>query len=162
MTDHPPDQPIPTFIRMSKLIKAPRQRVYEAWINPEIRRQWWCAAPEYCSSQCEIDAAVGGRYRINMEKQGEEYVTVGEFVQMDPPAKLVFTWTWEKPADGVKNTLVTVELFDVQIDGQPATELVLTHEKLSDPRNREAHTSGWTGCLTSLAQHLDPHPVESA
>ena len=108
--------------------------------------------PEHRSSVCEIDPQVGGSYRINMEKGDEEYVTVGEFVELDPPNKLVFTWSWEKPSNGVQGTVVTVELFEAQADGNPATELVLTHEKLLDTQNRDAHTNGWTGCLAALAK----------
>ncbi len=152
MTDQPP-----TYIRLTKLIKAPRQAVYDAWLDPESRRQWWCAAPEYGCNVCEIDPTQGGRYRVNMEKDGEEYVTVGEFTELDPPRKLAFTWTWEKPSDGVRDTIVTIELYDaVAEDGQPATELVLTHDRLPHAKSRELHTGGWAGCLESLAKHFDP------
>ncbi len=146
----------PDFIRMVKLIKAPREKVYHAWIDPDTRRKWWCATPEHCSSVCEIDPKVGGNYRINMEKGGEEYVTVGEFVELDPPKKLVFTWSWEKPPTGVQGSVVTVELFEAQADGNAATELVLTHEKLMDPQNRDAHSGGWAGCLAALAKYMSP------
>ena len=144
----------PTYIRLTKLIKAPREKVYGAWLDPQIRKQWWCATPQYCSNRCEIDPTVGGRYRINMEKDGEEYVTVGQFIELDRPNKLAFTWSWEKPIDGVQDTKVTVELYDTQVDGYPATELVLTHEKLNAPINRQEHNDGWTGCLQALAEYF--------
>ena len=146
----------PAFIRLTKLIKASRQAVYEAWIDPQSRRKWWCASPEHSCSTCDINATVGGTYRINMEKDGEEYVTVGKFTELDPPRKLAFTWTWEKPSDGVRDTLVTIELFEaVSEDGQPATELILTHDRLPHAKSRDLHTGGWTGCLQSLAKNFD-------
>ena len=49
-----------TAVRVHRLIKAPRQRVYDAWIDPELRKQWWRATPEMGCDLCQIDAKVGG------------------------------------------------------------------------------------------------------
>lgn len=141
----------PHRLRIEKVIRAPRDRVWEAWIDPVQRRRWWCAAPEYACSVCDLDPFVGGRYRINMEKGGEEWVTVGEFVELDEPHRMRFSWSWERPADGVKDTLVTVELHDEVVDGRPGTRLVLTHEDFRDEADVREHVGGWTGCLESLA-----------
>ena len=142
-------------VRLTKLLRVPRQRVYDAWLDPEIRRQWWCAAPEMSCSVCDIDATVDGRYRINMEgPDGKEWVTIGKFVELDPPSKLSFTWTWEHDETFGGDSLVTVELFETEFEGNPATELVLTHEKLTTPHMRSEHTSGWFGCLKSLGTYF--------
>ncbi len=146
MTQHPGD-----YVRLTRLIKAPRQKVYDAWLDPDVRRQWWCATDEMTCGVCDLDPTPGGDYRINMCKDGKEWVTVGRFVELDPPRKLVFTWSWEGMDFG-KDSRVTVELFETDFDGRPATELVLMHEQLKTPHERSEHTSGWLGCLKSLSK----------
>ena len=141
------------FVRLTRLIPADRERVFQAWVDPEIRRQWWCAAEGMACGVCEMDTSPGGKYRINMTKDGQEMVTVGEFVELDPPRKLVFTWSWEGMDFG-KDSRVTVELFETEFDGEPATELVLLHERLGTPHERSEHTSGWMGCLKTLSGHF--------
>lgn len=100
---------------------------------------------------CEIDPRPGGHYRIGMKKQDEEYITVGEFLEVVEPQKLVFTWSWEYPADGVKNTLVTVEFR--QVDN--GTEIKLTHDRFPSDKSRDNHNQGWTGCLEHLLQLME-------
>lgn len=152
MSDNPSNT-----VRLTKLIKAPRQRVYDAWLDPEVRRQWWCAAPEIACSVCDVDARVGGDYRVNMcGPDGKEWFTNGRFVCLDPPGKLTFTWNWEHDPGFGGGSTVTVELFETTFNNQPATELVLTHEKLGSPHERSEHTVGWMGALNSLATHFAP------
>ena len=144
-------------VRLTKLIKAPRDKVYNAWVDPETRRQWWCAAPGMSCGFCEMDATEGGAYRINMlGPDGKEWVTTGAFVELDPPRKLRFSWNWEHDATFGGNSVVTVEFFATTFNDQPATELVLTHEKLGSPFERSEHTVGWMGALHSLDNLFQP------
>ena len=86
---------------ITKHVSAPRAQVFDAWIKPELRRQWWRATPQMTCTHCEIDARQGGQYRIGMLKPadtgpdpqdgGGEYIVAGEFELIDPPNKLVFT-----------------------------------------------------------------------
>jgi uncharacterized protein YndB with AHSA1/START domain len=141
------------YVRMTRLIRAPRQKVYNAWLDPKIRTQWWCAAPEMKPGVCEIDASVGGRYRVGMvAPDGKEHIVVGEFIELNPPNKLAFTWTWETNPSFGSNSQVTVEFFDATFKDEPATELLLTHERLTKPLERSDHTTGWLGCLKSLGK----------
>ena len=140
-----------TAVRVHRLIKAPRQRVYDAWTDPEIRKQWWRATPEMGCNLCEIDANVGGNYRIAMHEGDNQHTSIGEFVELDPPSKLVFTWSWEG-IDFGQDSLVTVELHEAEFEDQPATELVLTHEKLGSAHERSEHNAGWMGCIKQLSK----------
>ena len=140
-----------TSISVHRLIKAPRQRVYDAWIDPEIRKLWWRATPEMACDLCQIDAQVGGSYRIAMHEGDKQHITIGQFVELDPPKKLVFTWSWEG-IDFGKDSTVTIELLEAELDDQPATELVLTHERLLSAHERSEHNAGWMGCLKQLGK----------
>ncbi len=146
-------QAVGDYVRLTRLIRAPRKTVYDAWLDPEIRKQWWCAAPEMKPGVCTIDPSVGGKYRVGMiAPDGNEHIVIGEFIELNPHDKLVFTWTWESNPDFGGNSQVTVELFDATFKDQPATELLLTHERLTKPLERSDHTTGWLGCLKSLGK----------
>ncbi len=143
------------YVRLTRLIRASRQQVYNAWLDPAVRKQWWCALPEMSCSACEIDPTVGGKYRLGMtDPDGKEYVVTGEFTILDPPNKLRFTWTWDHDPNFGGNSVVTIELFEATFKDRPATELLLTHERLTTAHQRSDHTTGWLGCLKSLGGYF--------
>ena len=85
-----------TSLRMTRLIKARREKVFEAWTRPEIIQQWMGPGP-VTVTRVPADAKVGGSYRIEMDNAGTKYVTFGEYLEVVPNRKLVFTWGWEGP-----------------------------------------------------------------
>ena len=96
-------------IRMTRLFDAPRQLVFEAMTRPEHVRQWWGRLGDgYSVPVCEIDFRVGGAWRfVNRHPQGEA-VFYGEYRQIDPPGRVVFTEIFEPFPDAV--SVVTAEL----------------------------------------------------
>lgn len=81
---------------------APVERVWDAWTQPEILRQWW--GPDKTSiTECEVDLRVGGEIRIVMEAgeamgkyAGTRWPMVGSFTTIDDGARLVYdarSWT---------------------------------------------------------------------
>ncbi len=136
-----------TTLRITRAIKAPPEKIFDAFIVPELRMQWWRSKAEAQCTLCEIDAQVGGHYRINMLVPGAEYIVVGTFQELARPEKMVFTWSWEIPAGGVKESLVTVEL---KVTDEHNTELTLIHERLGSPEMRDLHAERWDGYLAAL------------
>ena len=130
-------------LRLARTLPAPRERVFRAWTRPEQVKQW--SAPHDASvAECEIDLRVGGRYRIAMQRpNGERYTVGGIYQEVNPPARLVYTWQWEGRPD---ETLVTIEFNDRGAE----TELVLTHTRFASAEERGKHEHGWTGCLDKL------------
>lgn len=145
--------PLTHVLQVRRTIAAPRERVFRAWTDPDIVKRWF--APEGCEIPiAEVDARVGGRYRIRMSApDANQYTVGGVFRVVDTPARLVFTWQWESGAesagmvdDGDRvETVVTVELHD---RGE-TTDVVVTHE-LPSARSREGHGQGWESCLNRL------------
>jgi uncharacterized protein YndB with AHSA1/START domain len=78
----------------------------------------------------------------------------GEYVAVEPPHRLVFTWLWDGET---AETLVTVELTTTDA----GTRLLLTHERFADDdAGREAaknHAQGWDDCLDRLPGWLEVH-----
>jgi uncharacterized protein YndB with AHSA1/START domain len=95
-------------IRMTRLFSAPRHLVFEAMTRPEHVRQWWGRLGEgYSVPVCEIDLRVGGAWRfVNRHPKGEA-VFYGEYREITPPRRLVFTEIFEPFPDTV--SVVTTE-----------------------------------------------------
>ena len=98
-------------IRMTRLFSAPRQFVFEAMTKPEHVKQWWGRLGEgYSVPVCEIDLRVGGAWRfVNRHPRGEA-VFYGEYREITPPSRLVFTEIFAQFPDSV--SVVTAELTD--------------------------------------------------
>ncbi|MEO8624680.1 MAG: SRPBCC domain-containing protein [bacterium] len=137
---------------MSRTIRASRERVFSAWTEPDELAGWWRMREDGWSfSLASIDLRVGGRYRLGMTApDGTLHVAVGEYRDIERPSRLAFTWNWENPADDVGDTLVTIELREA---GEHVTELVLTHERFTDPARAASHERGWTQLFALLDHH---------
>lgn len=142
-------------LQMSRRFDAPRERVFDAWTSPEVLRQWWRAGPDWETPEAEVDLRPGGKYRLSMTdtSKGETHTVVGEYKEVQPPERLVYTWSWESnPAEmeGSMGSLVTVEFAD---EGG-ATEVSLTHTGFSDEGIRDLHAHGWEACIANLERYL--------
>jgi uncharacterized protein YndB with AHSA1/START domain len=138
-----------TELRVSRHFDAPRDRVFDAWTNPEVLRQWWAAGPDWSTPTADVDVRPGGRYRLSMRQpDGVVHTAVGEYREVKPPERLVYTWTWEggtPEMEGSQDTLVVVEFIE-EGDG---TEVVLTHTGFADEAIRDEHVKGWTALLAN-------------
>ncbi len=139
-------------LMITRWYPASSQAVYLAWTQPDMLKRWFSPGDDIATPLVEIDLRVGGRYRIGFGTPGEEMNVVGgEYREVRPGRKLIYTWMWEKPNEFAgHDTLVTVEFKEV--DG--GTELVLTHERIPDDAMREKHAWGWNGSLDRLARVL--------
>jgi uncharacterized protein YndB with AHSA1/START domain len=138
-------------LEIKRFINAPRDRVYAAWIDPAQLRQWF--GPEKVQTRNLIaDARVGGKFRWDLtNSEGEKMTCRGEYRELQPGKKIVFTWEWQDDEDWENHTsVVTVELSDC--DG--GTELRLIHEQLPNEASRDGHTGGWNSALDKLEKFL--------
>ena len=98
-------------IRMTRLFDAPRALVFEAMTKPEHVRQWWGRLGEgYSVPVCEIDLRVGGAWRFVSRHPKGEAAFYGEYREIAPPSRLVFTEIFEQYPDSV--SVVTAEFTD--------------------------------------------------
>lgn len=90
-------------IRMTRLFDAPRALVFEAMTRPEHIRQWWGNLGEgYSVPVCEVDLRVGGKWRfVNRMPNGESAAFYGEYREINPPERVVFTEIFEPFPDAV-------------------------------------------------------------
>lgn len=136
-------------LRITQTIRADPARLFRAWTEPEELMRWWRMEGDgWAFAGASIDLRVGGRYRLGMTSpDGKAHVAVGVYREIDPPARLAFTWDWDDPAARVGETLVTVDFNDV---GDNMTEVVLTHERFANAKQVDGHKLGWTQLLRLL------------
>ena len=141
-----PDQNVLELVRV---LKASRERVFAAWVDPDQASRWWL--PQDCSLvSCKMDVRVGGGWHRRMRVPDGSVVTKwGAYHEVASPERLVFTYNTEY-ADGTidPETLVTVTLED--LGGR--TRLTLRHERFWSEPASISHTGGWTGALNRLEQ----------
>ncbi|HEY2713650.1 MAG TPA: SRPBCC domain-containing protein [Chthoniobacterales bacterium] len=141
-----------TSLEIKRVIHAPRDRVYKAWTDPAQLREWW--GPESVRTTNLIgDVRVGGKYRWELvTSEGEEMVVFGEYRELVPGKKIVFTWKWDDDeAWEARNSIVTVEFSDS--DG--GTEVRLVHEQLPSEESRDRHNEGWNSVLDRMEKFIN-------
>ena len=134
-------------LEIERLIKAPRDQVYAAWTDPAQMKHWF--GPENVETRDLIaDARVSGTFRWDLtNSEGEDMTILGEYRDLQPGKKIVFTWQWEDDEDWENHiSIVTVELDDA--DG--GTKLRLRHEQLPNEESRDGHRQGWNSTLNKL------------
>jgi uncharacterized protein YndB with AHSA1/START domain len=131
-----------------RFIPVPRERVFAAWLDPASLAQWMRPA-KTTDATVDVDSRVGGKFRIVMIEGRERYEHTGEYLAIEPPARLSFTWI--SKATDLKPTVVTIDF----LERDTGTELVLTHRRL--PASEiESHRSGWTDITLKLIESLKP------
>jgi len=141
-----------TSLQIKRFIKATPDRVYAAWSDPAQIKEWW--GPEGVRTRSLVaDVRVGGKYRWDLTSpQGEDMSAFGEYRELIPGKKIVFTWKWDDGENWTThNSIVTVELFDR--DG--GTELLFKHEQLPSEESRDRHNEGWNSILDRLGKFLN-------
>ena len=122
MSETAEERPI---LQLNRVVPAARERVFSAWTTPDAIKVWF--GPENCRVlDAQIDLRVEGEYCFSLSTQQLGEIKVrGQYREVTPPAKLVYTWRWEgNPELTVGTSLVTVEF----ISAGTSTEIHLTHE----------------------------------
>jgi uncharacterized protein YndB with AHSA1/START domain len=134
-------------IELQRRFRASPERVFRAWTQPRALREWWCP-PGWVAGEIELDVRVGGSYCIRMSRVGEvrSVAVRGQFLEVRPPERLVYTWCWEGAFTHISETLVTLELRGSEGD----TLLTLRHEKFADAAVLQQHRTGWIAACNRL------------
>ena len=135
----------------TRVYDAPRELVFEAWVETDKIRQWWGCA-QCVNVRSEVEPKVGGKYNHHMTIEGvpDEIPGPATLVEFDPPSKLAYESAL--PTDPNAKMNVTVEFLEVA----GGTKVVLVHSGIPDVRVegdvelREIIKGGWTAALEKL------------
>ena len=144
-------------IELQRRFRASPERIFRAWTQPLALREWWCPAG-WIAGEIEIDLRVGGSYRIAMvraEGEGPGVSVIGQFLEVRPPERLVYTWRWEGAFAGMPETLVTLELHGTESE----TLLTLHHDNFTDAGLRQQHRTGWIAACDRLDRMITPAAI---
>ena len=139
---------------ISRVIQAPCALVFHAWTDPVHIANWF--GPEWVECRSfDLDVRIGGAYRLHMVSKNGDHIAVGEYREIIPNQRLQFTW--ERAAEGLPLTLVTVDFEDLG----KATRLTLTHEGFKDQADCDDHNEGWTSLFEKFGRLIEQGKIES-
>jgi uncharacterized protein YndB with AHSA1/START domain len=137
----------PTAIRLTRRFDEPPRRVFDAWLDPGLAGRWLFATASRPMTDVEIDARVGGWFRLADRRNGESTEHHGRYVEIVPHRRLVFTLQGgSRPREA---TRVIVEI----IPRKRGCELRLRHENVPPDRTHDTEAR-WTGILYGLGETL--------
>ncbi|MDQ0466391.1 uncharacterized protein YndB with AHSA1/START domain [Caulobacter ginsengisoli] len=137
------------FIEITRRFDNSPEEVFAAWTDPAIAGQWLMTSPNSEAHHHETDLRVGGKWTIRDRRDGTDYVAIGEFLELDPPRKLVFTFGMPQFDPGFNTVTVLIEP-----DGDGAI-MTLIQEGIP-LETREPLRHGWTLMFNGLMVALPP------
>ena len=132
---------------VTRTVNGPARLVFEAWTKPELFRQWWVPKSMGMSLlSCEMDARVGGRYRLAFAHGDSEFAFFGTYKEVTPHSRLV--WTNEESDEGSVTTVTFAE--------KGGKTLLVMHELYPSKEALDgAIASGSTGGMAETFEQLD-------
>lgn len=138
---------------LTRLIDAPRDKVFRAWTDPRLLKEWFAPRP-WTISQAEIDVRSGGSSLVVLRSpEGEEFPLRGVYLEVVENEKIVttdaYTSAWEPSEKPFFTAIVTFE----EEDGKTRYTARARHWTVAD---REGHEKmgfheGWGQCADQLA-----------
>jgi uncharacterized protein YndB with AHSA1/START domain len=139
-----------TTFRVSKIISAPVERVYKAWTDPNQIKMWF-GCDNVKESEITQDLRVGGKYSyVTKAADGTTTTLEGEYKEVVPNKKLVYTWTNNSVEFPAKDTIVTIEF----VASGNETEVRIKHSNFALAKSAEGHNAGWGRALENLASFV--------
>ena len=143
---------MPSTVRFHRVLKAPPERVYRAFLEPDALVKWM-PPHGFVATVHQLDAKVGGKYRMSFRNlsTGTSMSFGGEYLELVPSRRIRHTDRFDD-ANLPGTMTVTIELKEVSV----GTELNITQEGVPDVIPAEACYLGWQESLTLLAQLVEP------
>jgi uncharacterized protein YndB with AHSA1/START domain len=122
-------------------IDASPETVWEFLVDPEKLGRWM-------GEGAELDPQPGGLYRVRVVPS---HIARGEFVELDPPHRVVFTWGWEEDASSPGTVPPGSSTIEIELEPREGgTFLRFTHRDLPNDASGESHGVGWDHYLSRL------------
>ena len=137
---------------VSAELAAPPERVFRALASKEVTG-WWVRAGVFDTRDWAGDLCVGGRWRASGVARGQPYAIEGEFLEIDPPRKLVHTWRLA----GTPNAPTTVTYDLEPVDR--GTRVTLRHAGFTSVETCTNTAIGWETSFEQLAVSLERVPT---
>src|SRR5262249_8777862 len=130
-------------------LAVPPERVFQALASKEVT-EWWVRAGVFDTRDWAGDLCIGGRWRASGIARGQPYALEAQFLEIDPPRKLVHTWHLV----GTPNAPTTVTYDLEPLDG--GTRVTLRHSGFTSADTCTNTAIGWETSFEQLAKSLAP------
>jgi uncharacterized protein YndB with AHSA1/START domain len=139
-------------------LRASPSRVFTALTDPEELARWW-GPHGFTTRVQELELTEGGPYRFRMQPpEGGAFHVSGEYLAVDPPRRLVFTFRWDEPDPHDRETVVRIAL-EAEAD---TTLVALWQGTFATEARLDLHRAGWTDSFERLRALLAPPRVARA
>ncbi|PTT62390.1 SRPBCC family protein [Arthrobacter sp. HMWF013] len=133
-------------------LAAPPERAFRMLTEASELVKWW-GPHGFIIPAADVNLVVGGRYRFRMTPpDGEPFHLSGEYLEIDPPWRLVYTFNWEEPTPDDGETVVDLSLGSAG----SGTRLVLSQGPFLTEERLALHRDGWTESFEKLRTVTDP------
>jgi uncharacterized protein YndB with AHSA1/START domain len=134
-------------VRVTRHFDAPAERVFDAWLDPSRAGRWLFSTPTGRMVRAEIDARVGGVFVFVDRRNGEDVEHRGEYLEIDPPKRLVFKFVVPKYSPLYSRVAVDIA------PSRGGCDLTLVHDGVL-AEYEERTQSGWQSILDGLVALL--------
>jgi uncharacterized protein YndB with AHSA1/START domain len=139
-------------VRETRRYTTSPERVFDAWLDSAMIGRWMFG-PNVRDEEIvhlSLDPRVGGRFSFVVRRQGQEIDHVGEYLEIDRPRRLAFTWGVRGDSTDFSKVIIDIA------GGDQGADLTLTHELHPDWADYASRTeAGWTRMLDTLAKVVD-------
>ena len=135
-------------LRIEKMINKESKEVFKSLQEGKLFMN--CSAD---SNTIQLDFRTGGKYKVDFKTH--QASNWGEFLEIIPNQKIVFTWCQTFGLDQKPDTTVTIELFP---EGNK-TKLVLVHSGFKDQASHDNHKDGWTGGINDFTNEMEHNRI---
>lgn len=149
-----------TSLRLTRVIKAPRERVYNAFLDPDAYTKW-LPPGGYTGKVYHMDARVGGTYRMSFASldKKDQHAFGGKYLELKPHEKIRHTDAFETDVPAMKGEMtVTINFRDVA----GGTEVTVVHEGIPKVVGAKNASLGWNSSLDNLAALVEQPNLEGA
>jgi uncharacterized protein YndB with AHSA1/START domain len=123
---------------MKRHFKVSPERVFDAWTDPRIAGRWLFTGPTSQTHEIELDVRVGGKWRIMDRRDGTDYTAIGEYLEVDRPRRLVFTFGMPMFSPEFDRIIVEVEP-----DGDGALMTMIQEGIMPEAKDPTEEGWGW-------------------
>jgi uncharacterized protein YndB with AHSA1/START domain len=139
---------------LNRLLDAPREKLYRAWVEPELMKKWFAPAP-WSIARVETDLRPGGSSLVVMKSpEGEEYPNAGIYLEIVPNERIVFTDAFTSAWQPSEKPFMVATVTFADEGGKTRYIATARHWTVEDREQHEqmGFHEGWGQCATQLEQ----------
>ena len=135
-------------LHLERRLPAAADLVYRMHTDPELLAQWW-GPKGFSVPSVDLSLRVGGGYRIAMQPpEGDVFFLSGEFRDVEPDARLAYTFRWEPPDPDDRESTVVLSFRDLD----KSSVLTVDQSPFATVERRALHEQGWTESIDRLEE----------